>query len=91
MLTVREPLEDGEVVATPPHSTAEALGSAGGTDSEHSSLVLSDSSILANTPDSGPGFPLCNCEWEPSASWVAMVGEEQTQELRYFLLWTITC
>lgn len=56
MLTAREPLEDGEVVATRTHSTAEALGRARDTASEHSSLVLDDSSILANTPDSWPGF-----------------------------------
>lgn len=36
MLTAREPLEDGEVAATPTHSAAEAPGCAGGIDPEHS-------------------------------------------------------
>lgn len=36
MLTAREPLEDGEVVATHTHNAAEAPGGARGIDPEHS-------------------------------------------------------
>lgn len=52
-----EPLEDCSSSFPHTHSTAEALGSAGGTDSEQSPLAFDDSSTLLNTPDSWPGFP----------------------------------
>lgn len=55
MFTAREPLEDGEVVATHTHSTAEAPGGARGIDPEN--IVYDDASTLLNLPASGSDFP----------------------------------